>query len=80
MEAALASESWWIIVKFREDSSEPEELKTDLQAKIDFLNFFWPENFPYISEELTDKYHLRKSILACIGMYCNENCEHRLEQ
>jgi hypothetical protein len=55
-------------------------LKTDLQAKIDFLNFFWPENFPYISEELTDKYHLRKSILACIGMYCNENCEHRLEQ
>jgi cytoplasmic FMR1 interacting protein len=32
-----------------------------------FLIFFGLNtlNFPYISEELTDKYHLRKSILAC---------------
>jgi hypothetical protein len=38
------------------------------KLKSIFLIFFGPNtlNFPYISEELTDKYHLRKSILACI--------------
>jgi hypothetical protein len=37
------------------------------KLKSIFLIFFGPNtlNFPYISEELTDKYHLRKSILAC---------------
>jgi hypothetical protein len=41
-------------------------LNSLLQAKMDFLNFFGPNtlNFPYISEELTDKDHLRKSIFA----------------
>jgi hypothetical protein len=38
-----------------------------IQVKIDFLNFFGLNtlNFPYISEELADKYHLRKSIFTC---------------
>jgi hypothetical protein len=38
------------------------------KLKLIFLIFFGLNtlNFPYISEELTDKYHLRKSILACI--------------
>jgi hypothetical protein len=39
-----------------------------VHANIDFRNFFFglnTLNFQYISEELTDKYNLRKSILAC---------------
>jgi hypothetical protein len=41
------------------------------KLKLIFLIFFGPNtlNFPYISEELTDKYHLRKSILACITFH-----------
>jgi hypothetical protein len=37
------------------------------KLKLIFLIFFGLNtlNFSYISEELTDKYHLRKSILAC---------------
>ncbi len=42
-------------------------MRNNIQAKMDFLNFFGLNtlNFPYISEELTDKYHLRKSIFTC---------------
>jgi hypothetical protein len=40
------------------------------KLKLIFLIFFGLNtlNFSYISEELTDKYHLRKSILACMGI------------
>ncbi len=43
------------------------QVKIWYKLKLIFLIFFGPNtlNFPYISEELTDKYHLRKSILAC---------------
>jgi hypothetical protein len=46
---------------------------SDYKLKSIFLIFFGPNtlNFPYISEELTDKYHLRKSILACISFFLN---------
>jgi hypothetical protein len=52
-----------------------------LQAKIDFLNFFGLNtlNFPYISEELTDKYHLRKSILDCILIPSSDSSKILLE-
>jgi hypothetical protein len=45
------------------------------KLKLIFLIFFGLNtlNFPYISEELTDKYHLRKSILACMRYYCIYN-------
>jgi hypothetical protein len=45
------------------------------KLKLIFLIFFGLNtlNFPYISEELTDKYHLRKSILACNCWDCHKN-------
>jgi hypothetical protein len=56
-------------------SEKGNRIRTDRISKMYklksiFLIFFGPNtlNFPYISEELTDKYHLRKSILACIKM------------
>ncbi len=49
--------------------------KNIYKLKLIFLIFFGLNtlNFPYISEELTDKYHLRKSILACNGRFLNPN-------
>ncbi len=47
--------------------TENKSQQKKYKLKLIFLIFFGLNtlNFPYISEELTDKYHLRKSILAC---------------